>query len=62
MPSEAEFVATLEPAHVRQGAVLEATEEQLQRTGAAPRRRGRPPPAPSRRCPPSYPPLEPAGR
>jgi outer membrane protein assembly factor BamE len=61
MPSEAEFVATLD--NKRKGAKvpqLEASEEQLR--AFTPARPAAPEPAPSAAPPASYPPLEPAGR
>ena len=63
MPSEAEFVATLD--NKRKDAkvpVLEASEESLKQFSAGPRgRRPRPRRRPSRRSAASYPPLEPPG-
>lgn len=61
MPSEADFVATLD--NKRKGArvpVLEASEESLRRAGGTPA--ARPVPAPEPPPAASYPPLEPAAR
>ena len=64
MPSEAEFVATLEKRKAGKVPVLEATEEQLR---AFERRnpeaaRPEPAPAPAPAAPATYPPLEPGAR
>lgn len=62
MPSEAEFVSTLDVKRKSNASpVLEASEESLRKAGAAPR----PPATPAAELAPlpaSYPPLEPAGR
>lgn len=61
MPSEADFVATLD--NKRKGArvpVLEASEESLRKSGGTPS--ARPAPAPERAPATTYPPLEPVSR